>query len=358
MGLCEDKVNGLFSELLTIIPNSGKLYKYKALETFHIDELELKYVWFSSAKCLNDNKDCTFNANFLQEINSLVKFFLKDNNYRKTLINGFYLAVSKNNPEITPQIVKDCLDCIAKRGSKIGKLRFDSFCKRYHLTKIQKQKLLDTIDKYSDDKQNEAFIRKSISNLMAQAEEIRNSNLILSLTTSFKKDSMWAYYCHNKGICIEYDFSKITSYDLKKLFINTERVQYGHKRKFRYTDIIKASLDNDANSLIKADKMIMDQLLTKDKSWSTEEEWRVILHDRGNFVGRKISVDIISAIYIDYSILKKKKTKQIIRIAKNNGWAIYVRFFDGLEVEYRYETIKETNRLLKEIDQFRTATAN
>lgn len=44
--LSEAVVNELFSELLKVLPNNGKLYKYKALSTFHLDELEDKYVWF------------------------------------------------------------------------------------------------------------------------------------------------------------------------------------------------------------------------------------------------------------------------------------------------------------------------
>lgn len=45
-----EKINAIFNELLTVLPNDGKLYKYKALATFHIDELEDGYIWFSSAK--------------------------------------------------------------------------------------------------------------------------------------------------------------------------------------------------------------------------------------------------------------------------------------------------------------------
>ena len=352
-GLLEDNVNALFSELLTILPNGGKLYKYKSLDSFHIDEFEQKYIWFSSAKCLNDNKDCTFNANVMGEIETLVKFFLKDNNYRKTLVNGFYLEISKSIPGITQQAIENCFDCVTKYGNSIGKKRFDIFCLQYNLTKAQKQKLLDTISLYGDEKQNETSIRNSISNLAIQMQGIRNSMQILSLTTSYKKDSMWAYYCNNKGICIEYDFSKISDVEFKKLFINTEKVRYGRKRKFSYISIIKAKIKNDSASFIDADKMIMEQILTKDKSWATEEEWRVTMHDRGNCIGRKVPINLVSAIYIDYSVLKKNKTKQIIRIAKENGWNIYVRFFDEFNAEYKYKTIKDTNRLIKEMDQLK-----
>ena len=76
-------INTLFDDLLRILPNNGKLYKYKALKTFHIDELENKYIWFSSAKQLNDKKDCTFNANSLEEQEKIVTFLCKGDNYRR-----------------------------------------------------------------------------------------------------------------------------------------------------------------------------------------------------------------------------------------------------------------------------------
>ena len=34
----EEDFNKLYEELLQVLPNKGKLYKYKALSTFHIDE--------------------------------------------------------------------------------------------------------------------------------------------------------------------------------------------------------------------------------------------------------------------------------------------------------------------------------
>lgn len=347
--LNEDDIRALFSELLSVLPNGGKLYKYKSLDSFHVDELEEKYVWFSSAKHLNDNKDCTFNANVLQEMDAIVKFFLKDNNFRKTLVKGFYTELSQRNTDITPEIIEDCLKCITSNGQKIGKLKFDSFCKKYKLTFAQKEELLHTAALYRDGSQCEEQIRKSVSNFSVQVEEIRNSTQILSLTTSYKKDSMWAYYCNNKGICIEYDFSKITSFELKKLFLNTQKVRYGKKRKFSCVNILKAKLENDDISLIEADKMLMEQILTKDTSWATEEEWRVVLSDRGNFIGRKVFVDMISAIYMDYSVLKIDEAKKIIEIARKNGWQIYIRYFSRFEAKYRYDTIENINKFLDKI---------
>lgn len=353
--LTADRVNELFAELLTVLPNGGKLYKYKALDTFHIDEFVVGYMWFSSAKNLNDNKDCTFNANYLQQIEEMIKFFLTDGNYRKTLAKGLYLELVARNKDITLQIIEDCLSCVSKNRSKFSQLKFDKFCKDYHLTKEQRQKLINAIALYSDERQNEESIRKSVSNLCEQMEKIRSGNQICSLTSSYDKDSMWAYYCNNQGICIEYDFTKINSIinsiELKNVFINTQKVRYGRKKKFRYVDIIKLTLQDTLESKFEADKLIFDQLLTKDKSWSTEEEWRVLIHSRDNEIGLKIPAKIISAIYIDFSVLQEDKAKRIIKLANRNGWKIFVRYFSRLEAEYRYDTIENINAYNEKIAQ-------
>lgn len=346
----ESEFHALFDELLKVLPNKGKLYKYKALSTFHIDELEEKYVWFSAAKQLNDNKDCTFNANSLKEIESLVKFFLNDGAYRDFLIKGLYLNLASKCPTITPKIIEDCVACISKNGQRIAKLRFDKFCKDYKLTLEEKQELLKVINLYSG-RVDETAIRNSISNIHQQLQDIRNSTQVCSLTTSYDKDSLWAYYCNNAGICLEYDFTKIQSLELKKIFINTQKVRYGRKKKFSQVEVIKAKLEGTTESMKKADEMLVMQLLTKDWSWRAEEEWRTTGNARGNYLGSKIPADIVSAIYLDYSILDEERAKRIIELANRNEWKLYVRFFDEFESEYRYDTIENIQKLINSYKQ-------
>ena len=347
--LPEKEISALFDELLTFLPNGGKLYKYKLLESFHIDELEEKYVWFSSAKCLNDNKDCAFNANIGQETTELVKFFLKDNNFRKVVAQSFYGSISRRRSGISLEVIEDCFDCIAKKGEKIAMLKVKEVCKKYGLSKDEQEQLWNKIDACRDGNISEEFVRSTVANLSQQSIEIRESMKILSLTTSFKKDSMWAYYCQNKGICIEYDFSRINTYNEKRLFLNTQKVLYKRKKKFSYLSIIKAKMGDSAESFREADKLIMEQLLTKDKSWSTEEEWRVILNDLEQKKGTPVYVDMISSIYIDYEILEEEKTKKIMELAKKNGWNVYVRYYCQLEAEYRYDTVENINKLIEKL---------
>lgn len=359
-GMSEDEVSNLFSKLLSILPNKGKLYKYKALETFRIDELEKKYVWFSYPKSFNDNKDCAFNTDILKETKELTKFVLKDDNYRKILTYNLYLELSKNKVRISLEMLKSCVESVANSVDSIGNLKFKKFCKEHKIPREMQKRINDTLTLLKSGSMGEKYVRDCVKTLREKTEKIRNCLLVSSLTTSYKKDSMWAYYAKNKGICIEYDFTKIKSSVDKAIFVATQKVRYGSKKKFSYIDIIKAQLENTEESLAYADKLIMEQYLTKDKSWSTEEEWRVILNDSKKakehsqpeeVEGRSQPIDMISAIYLDYSILNEERTQRIIQLAKENGWGVYVRYYSQLEAEYRYDTLERTQELIKEIGQ-------
>ena len=269
-------VDDLFNNLLQLLPNNGKLYTYKSLESFHIDELEEKYVWFSSAVKLNDKKDCTFNASVIEqmeEIATLYHRYIQDENSFYGFMDMFF----------------------------------------------------------------------------AQIKEVRNSMQVLSLTTSYKKDSMWAYYCNNKGICIEYDFTKVKTLKEKFFFSQMQKVKYGQKKKYKFVDIIKLKSSGKEYSVQLADRMIIEQLLTKDESWRMEDEWRVVMNDSGNYDGKRLETDIVSAVYLDFSVMQEEKAKCIVEIAKANGWGIYIRWFDEYEAEYKYITLDCYQAILKQM---------
>lgn len=344
----EKDLNELFDELLGILPNGGKLYKYKSLKTFHMDELEEKYVWFSSAKDLNDHKDCALNIKVDAELESLVRFLRKGDNFKKLLIKGAHCSLSKYNSKITKEIVEKLFLCVDRNDGKIIGLKVDHFCKEYKLNSRQKDELENGIKIYKSYAHGEEETRYYVKDIKNKIEEMRNCMHVFSLTTSFKKDSMWAYYCQNEGICIEYDFTKIKSLDTKKLFKNTLHVKYRKKNKFSLVEILEASFMNTEEAMCDAEWKVQNQYLTKDKSWSMEDEWRVMYCNKNSSKGKKVPLDIISAIYIDYSVLDDERAKHIVALAGQNGWKIYVRYFNQLENEYCYETIEKVKKLEKQ----------
>lgn len=348
-------VDSMFSQLLSLLPNDGKLYKYKALDTFHIDELQEKYIWFSSAKNLNDNKDCTFNENSQLEFEKIVKLLMRADNYRKLLAMSLRNKLRVHVNQLSLDEVETFLNAIVQKRGCSAEVFFQHFCNKHHLKNADRQSVIDAITLYSENP-DEKTIRKRISNYFDSFVEIRNSMMVCSLTTSYQKDSMWAYYCNNKGVCLEYDFSRIDTLEAKKLFMQMQKVRYGRKKKFSTVKLLQEHLEGTEESICGADSMVFDQLLTKDKSWSMEDEWRAIVSFRENIVGKKAFVDIVSAIYIDYSVLTKRKTKQIIQLAKENGWSVYIRYFDPIKVSYIYDTIPNIKKIKKQADQLKVKT--
>lgn len=343
----DEAVNEAFANLLAQLPNGGKLYKYRALKTFHEDELEEQYLWFSSAANLNDSKDCSFNVNLLEEKERLIKFFEKRENYKRIAINMIYNELHVANDWLTKEMIAKLFSGKSIDTNESFRREIKVFSLNCGLNLQQKKRLLNKIILYTADEQRKENVRNMLDELPQKIEKIRKSMLVCSLTTSYQKDSMWAYYCNNKGICIEYDFSRIKSIDLKKIFQKTQKVSYGRKPKFSFINILKAELFGEKDEKNQAENVIFRQLLTKDKSWSTEEEWRTILAGNNYLIGVKAFINFISAVYIDYSVLRLKKTRKILKLANENGWQVYVRYFDTFVAEYKYDTIEKARKALK-----------
>lgn len=196
----------------------------------------------------------------------------------------------------------------------------------------------DQIIAHIDDMNDLAFI-KSFS-------EIKSSNL------------MWAHYANKyKGICIEYDFSKLNNDILFHLFpvfyTNFKKEDMG----LQYT--IEEHLDlkqmnyersflNDVDYL----KDIMHLFLIKSKDWEYEKEWRLLftypqLYNSADDVGdedcrefynihsQTISVEnCIKSVYLGARIEKIKKD-HIVEICKKLG----IKVYSSVLAKEKYELI-------------------
>ena len=196
----------------------------------------------------------------------------------------------------------------------------------------------DQIVAHIDDMNDLAFI-KSFS-------EIKSSNL------------MWAHYANKyKGICIEYDFSKLNNDILFHLFpvfyTNSKKEDMG----LQYT--IEEHLDlkqmnyercfpNDVDYL----KDIMHLFLIKSKDWEYEKEWRLLftypqLYNSADDVGdedcpefynvhsQTISVEnCIKSVYLGARIEKIKKD-HIVEICKKLG----IKVYSSVLAKEKYELI-------------------
>ena len=142
------------------------------------------------------------------------------------------------------------------------------------------------------------------------AEKMKNLFLVGCLCTSYKNRLMWSHYADShKGFCIEYDFSEPEDEILSKLPLP---VVYSEKRP---SVPWKAAIDNSEENMEEAYAEIMMGLLTKDKEWEYENEWRILI---GATEDSELVMPKVSCIYLGASIEKENRDK-VIAIAKERN---------------------------------------
>ena len=142
------------------------------------------------------------------------------------------------------------------------------------------------------------------------AEKMKTLFLVGCLCTSYKNRLMWSHYADShKGFCIEYDFSEPKDEILSKLPLP---VFYSEKRPLVPW---KAAIDNSVENIEEAYTEIMMGLLTKDKEWEYENEWRILI---GATDDSEFAMPKVSCVYLGASIEKENRDK-IVAIAKEQN---------------------------------------
>ncbi len=119
---------------------------------------------------------------------------------------------------------------------------------------------------------------------------------------------MWYYYANeHKGICLEYDFSKLESFTkLKYIFLPIIYPNQKEKKNYRTGIFIRDSFDVSAvrNSLVKS------------RDWNFEKEWRIIcLEGISN-----LSIPVKN-VYLGYNIEEESK-KHILDLVNSSNHMI------------------------------------
>ena len=142
------------------------------------------------------------------------------------------------------------------------------------------------------------------------AEKMKNLFLVGCLCTSYKNRLMWSHYADShKGFCIEYDFSEPEDEVLSKIPLP---VFYSENRPLVPW---KAAIDNSVENMEESYAEIMMGLLTKDKEWEYENEWRILI---GTTEDSELAMPKVSCIYLGASIEKENRDK-IVAIAKKQN---------------------------------------
>lgn len=114
----------------------------------------------------------------------------------------------------------------------------------------------------------------NVEKILTDMDRIMTENMssrfwVGCLATDQKNRLMWSHYADShKGFCIEYDFNSLKDKILPFPIVYSEA---------RPLMPWKATIDHTPESMIAATSALMLGLLTKDKAWEYENEWRVLL---------------------------------------------------------------------------------
>ena len=163
----------------------------------------------------------------------------------------------------------------------------------------------------------------------ALAQKLNETFKIGCLSTSSKNRLMWSHYADgHKGFCIEYDFKNCPK-DLLPL-----PVIYSQKRPLIPWEM---ALDQSAETKSKCILQMTIGLLTKDKEWEYEDEWRLLLSSSED---SNIKIPI-SAIYLGAEISEENK-KRVVEICNQKSIPVKQMVID--RGEYRLHVLDVPNK--------------
>jgi hypothetical protein len=146
---------------------------------------------------------------------------------------------------------------------------------------------------------------------------------------------MWSYYANShKGICIEYDLSKLPQNPTNQLIVNAlTKVQYSPNR----IDCLHGDAEDN----------VVNILTSKSDVWSHEQEWRIVCETNNEW----LPFDCISGVYLGKKFnLKSPLYKKLVdSLEEKQGLKIYkaklhttkyqLEFSEEVDIDF-YRTFK------------------
>ena len=349
--LADKDVDRILERVLRLLPNDGKLYKYRSIEgtpfEYAYDGLKNGYLYMARANTLNDDMDSTLNFNVEKDVNKQIKLFMeKPWLYLDAWINAnldrsifqssidktaYQMVISCINP-ITYEIDNDkAIDLFGSIG--ISRDYVEKFIN--DILELVKNE----IEKHSD------ILKEALSKIVNFNTESKKDIYVFSMTEDYDSDTMWAYYANsNKGFCIEYDYNKIKnlSFDTKRVLISIYKVIYMERfEEHSFVDMIRFFMGGkkDIELFKKANRELLEHTITKLSKWKEEKEWRLFLCNLDE--NNKIFADIVSGVILDERAIKCENGQVLIKLAKERGWNIRVRKRTPSGIGHYFEALVE-----------------
>ena len=302
------------------------LFKYKKIDEKLLDMLINQYYYCAKADSFDDIFDGRMPFKPVNSKNVNVKFV-------KNIMNkelDFYFCNNRDNDSFKDldKLLRECnLDkllrgynddeyCCDKEQDDQDQLDVTEIKNQYKF----KNSLLDRIE---NDKNYKKFFIKLFKVLL----KIQDSKNICSFCEEKNNQVLWSMYANQfRGCCIEYDVPDK----------NVDRVKYAKRYKHDIVyEIIKRLYEKEKLGNINVKSIISKLMLTKDKAWSFQKEWRAISPEH------KIDCDI-KAVYLGYKVSKKNKDKVIKACQQSKkSIEIYEMHINYEKQTYDFRTIKK-----------------
>lgn len=169
------------------------------------------------------------------------------------------------------------------------------------------------------------FEKQARESVELMAKGFRANFSVLSLSATLASHLMWAHYSDDhRGFVLEYDFSRLSYFDLRRRLCFP--VFYTHKIRDATRYLAKTDM-RDYNNLF-------GQLmcLVKNAEWAYEREWRIVHAIGGSFANSEIAMPEPSAIILgsrastdnertmyDYCRSREIPLRRIVQQADNYG---------------------------------------
>lgn len=343
----EADVDRVLCRLLKCLPNDGKFYKYRKGEgqdfDYAYDTLEKGYIWLAKATTLNDDVDTTINFDPEKDVKDVEQFFL---NHPIELFTWIFKKTEESGDllfgwdQLQNDLFRKVIACYDLETGEIDKQKAKRVFLYYGCTEQECDVTLVKIDELVKTYliKNEDVLKKICENYLTINKKFREMSYVFCVSECYDLDTMWAYYADNKGFCIEYDFKKIMSLPLetRRLFMSFYKVLYNNtKDRLSFIPDIQYFLGEykDKTLLAESNKTKIAQLLTKQEKWKDEKEWRLFLCNTKN----KLYADLVSAIYIENSMLDTENGKKLLALAKERTWDVYIRKLNYIGTKHVYE---------------------
>ena len=344
-----EEVENAFDVLLHILPNGGKLYKYRSFEKGKFENyynaLENGYLWFPQADNLNDDFDTVLYFDPLVEAKNIRDYLLANSRlYFKAIVNYSSEPVKIGYSQLDNEAFNKVIDCYDLNTGELDKSKAIKLLSKMGASTQKAIKYLKEVNAFIEQFifNNKGALEKVVESFVNINIAIRRDSYIYSMSETYQSNPLWAFYCNNnQGFCIEYDFNKAKDFDIeqKKKLINAYQVIYSDKvEDYSFVNMLKYILtgkkDNDL--CLKANLDLFTQLMTKQADWSFEKEWRIMLT---NLEDNKVYLDLVSRIIIDKRVLETKESKKLIELCKQRGWGVLIRKTQHVNVAHKYEEL-------------------